>query len=152
MKNLKKWVAMLLLVAMVLPTAMAFAEEPVTIRFSWWGGNSRHEATEAAAAAFMKKYPHITVECEYGAWDGWTEKVATQLNAGTAPDLMQFNWNWIYQFSGDGSKLADVAALGVDLSAYPEKILEQCFVAGKQQAVPIGTTSSSILTVTIFHA
>ena len=141
MKNLKRIVAMLLVLAMTFSmAAFAVAEEPVTIRFSWWGGNSRHEATEAAVAAFMAKYPHITVECEYGAWDGWTEKVATQLNAGTAPDLMQFNWNWIYQFSGDGSKLADVAALGVDLSAYPEKILEQCFVAGKQQAVPIGTT------------
>ena len=141
MKNLKRIVAMLLVLAMTFSmAAFAVAEEPVTIRFSWWGGNSRHVATEAAVAAFMQKYPHITVECEYGAWDGWTEKVATQLNAGTAPDLMQFNWNWIYQFSGDGSKLADVAALGVDLSAYPESILKQCFVAGKQQAVPIGTT------------
>lgn len=41
-----------------------------------------------------KKYPNIKVECEYGAWDGWAEKVATQLAAGTAPDLMQVNWNW----------------------------------------------------------
>ena len=141
MNNLKKWVALLLAVMMLVSmTAVAFAEAPVTIRFSWWGGNSRHEATEAAVAAFMQKYPHITVECEYGAWDGWTEKVATQLNAGTAPDLMQFNWNWIYQFSGDGSKLADVSKLDVDLSGYPKAIVDQCFVAGKQQAVPISTT------------
>ena len=139
MKNLKKWVALALAAAMVLSMASVGLAE-TTIRFSWWGGNSRHEATQAAVAAFMAKNPDIKVECEYGAWDGWTEKVATQLNAGTAPDLMQFNWNWIYQFSADGSKLADLTALGVDLSAYPENTLKQCFVAGKQQAVPIGTT------------
>ena len=34
----------------------------------------------------MEKYPNIKVECEYGAWDGWAEKVATQLSGGTAPD------------------------------------------------------------------
>lgn len=140
MKNMKKWIAALMVAVMVLSVAAIAGADPVTIRFSWWGGNSRHEATEKAVAAFMAKNPDIIVECEYGAWDGWTEKCATQLNAGTAPDLMQFNWNWIYQFSSDGSKLADVAELGVDLSAYPESILKQCFVAGKQQAVPIGTT------------
>lgn len=118
----------------------ATSTEPVTIRFSWWGGDSRHVATQAAVEAFMKKYPHITVECEYGAWDGWPEKCATQLNAGTAPDLMQVNWNWLYQFSSDGSKFADLKTLGVNLGNYPDKILEQCVVAGKQQGLPIGTT------------
>lgn len=143
MKNLKRLTVLALVIALALSaTAVAFAEggEPVTIRFSWWGGNSRHVATENAVAKFMEKYPNITVECEYGDWDGWTEKCAIQLNAGTAPDLMQFNWNWIYQFSGDGSKLADVTALDIDLSGYPQSILDQCFIAGKQQAVPISTT------------
>ena len=41
----------------------ADAQEPVTIKFSWWGGDSRHEATEKAVAAFMEKYPYITVGC-----------------------------------------------------------------------------------------
>ena len=43
----------------------------VTIKFCWWGGDSRHEATEKAVDAFMAKYPDIKVECEYGAWTGW---------------------------------------------------------------------------------
>ena len=118
------------------------SQEPVTLRFSWWGGDSRHKATEDAAKAFMAKYPWITVECEYGAWDGWTEKVATQLSGGTAPDLMQVNWNWLYQFSGDGSRFVDLNEYAdvVNLKNYPDNIMQQCFVAGKQQAIPIGTT------------
>lgn len=117
-------------------------QEPVTIRFSWWGGDSRHKATEAAVKAFMEKYPWITVECEYGAWDGWTEKVATQLSGGTAPDLMQVNWNWLYQFSGDGSRFADLNQYTdiLNLQNYPEQVLSQCLVAGKQQSIPVGTT------------
>ncbi|MCI8888148.1 MAG: carbohydrate ABC transporter substrate-binding protein [Hungatella sp.] len=115
--------------------------EQVTLRFSWWGGDSRHAATQKAAEAFMAKYPNIKVECEYGAWDGWTEKCATQLNGGTAPDLMQVNWNWLYQFSGDGSAFADINSLSaIDLSGFPENIVNQCVVGGKLQAVPISTT------------
>ena len=47
---------------------------PVTIRLSWWGGDSRHEKTLEAVDKFMEAYPDIKVECEYGAWNGWTEK------------------------------------------------------------------------------
>ena len=83
-------------------------KEPVTLRFSWWGGETRHKATMAAVEAFEQEYPWVTVECEYSSWDGWTDKVATQLAGGTAPDLMQINWNWLYQFSSDGSKFADL--------------------------------------------
>ena len=35
------------------------------ITFAWWGGDSRHEATEKAIEAFMKKYPDIKVTTEY---------------------------------------------------------------------------------------
>ena len=45
----------------------AASGEEVTIKFSWWGGDSRHEATQAAVDAFMKKYPNIKVECQFGA-------------------------------------------------------------------------------------
>ena len=90
----------------------------------------------------MEKYPNIKVECEYGAWDGWAEKVATQLSGGTAPDLMQVNWNWLYQFSSDGSKFVDLTQFAdvINMENYPADLLEQCVVGGKQQAIPIGTT------------
>lgn len=120
----------------------AASDGEVTLRFSWWGGDARHKATEAACQAFMEKYPNIKVECEYGAWDGWAEKVATQLSGGTAPDLMQVNWNWLYQFSSDGSKFVDLTQFAdvINMENYPADLLEQCVVGGKQQAIPIGTT------------
>ncbi|MGN0373775.1 MAG: ABC transporter substrate-binding protein [Enterocloster sp.] len=120
----------------------AASGDQVTIRFSWWGGDSRHEKTLEAVDAFMKKYPNIKVETEYGAWNGWTEKVSTALAADTAPDVMQVNWNWLYQFSSDGSKFADLKEYSdqIDFSNYDEATLESCVVADKQQALPISTT------------
>lgn len=113
--------------------------EPVTLRFSWWGGDARHEATLAALDSFMEKYPWITVEAEYGAFSGWAEKVSTELAAGTAPDVMQLNWNWIYEFSVDGSKFVDLHNYKdvIDLTKYDESVLSECDVAGKLQALPV---------------
>ena len=116
--------------------------KPVTLRFSWWGGETRHKATMAAVEAFEQEYPWVTVECEYSSWDGWTDKVATQLAGGTAPDLMQVNWNWLYQFSSDGSKFADLNQFKdiVSLDNWSETNLAAMTVGGKLQGVPVSIT------------
>ncbi|MDD3429553.1 MAG: ABC transporter substrate-binding protein [Oscillospiraceae bacterium] len=116
--------------------------EPVTIRFCWWGGDSRHEATQKAVDAFMAKYPNITVETEFGAWTDWETNVATQIMAGTAPDLMQINWNWINSYSADGSAFLDLNTVSdiLDLSQFPQDSLAKCVVGQNLQSVPVSMT------------
>lgn len=120
----------------------ATSGEEVTIKFSWWGGDSRHEATQAAVDAFMKKYPNIKVECQFGAWSGWEDSMSTAFYAGTAPDVNQVNWNWISNYSGDGSIFLDMNKVSgtFDLSQYDQSALDQCTVAGELQAVPVSMT------------
>ena len=117
--------------------------EQVTIRFSWWGGDSRHQQTLEAVDLFMEKYPNIKVECDYGAWNGWTEKISTALAANSASDVMQANWNWLYQFSADGSKFVDLneyADVFNNFEDYDQATLDTCVVADELQALPISTT------------
>ena len=116
--------------------------EPVTIKFSWWGGDTRHEATEKAVEAFMAKYPNITVECEYGAWSGWEEKQALAIQGGNAADVMQINWNWITSYSGGGTNFANLEEYTnvLDLSQFDADSLEQCKAGGKLMAVPVSLT------------
>lgn len=118
------------------------APEQVTISFSWWGGDTRHEATLAAVDAFMLKYPYITVESEYGAWDGWEDGMSTRIYAGTAPDVNQINWNWITSFSSDGSAFLDLNTVAdtIDLTQFSESALAQCTVADELQAIPASMT------------
>ena len=114
----------------------------VTLKFSWWGGDARHEATEAAIAAFMQKYPNITVEPEYGAWTGWEEKQALAIQGGNAADVMQINWNWITSYSGNGKNFVDLNQYSdvLDLTQFDESVLEQCKVGDALMAVPIALT------------
>ncbi len=118
------------------------SQEPVEIKFSWWGGDSRHEATEAAVAAFMEKYPYITVTTEYGAWSGWEEKQALNIMGGNAADVMQINWNWIESYSGNGTNFANLEDYSdvLDLTQFSDDYLELCKADGKLMAVPVALT------------
>lgn len=72
--------------------------QPVTMRMSWWGGDSRNEAALTAIDSYMEINQHVTIQGEYGGWDGYLEKLTTQLAAGTAPDIMQTDYQWLDQF------------------------------------------------------
>lgn len=122
--------------------AVTTEQEPVTITFSWWGGDSRHNATLAAVDKFMEVYPYITVETQYGAWTDWETNMATAFATQTAPDVNQINWNWITSFSSDGSAFKDLNQFAdtIDLSAYSQAALDQCTLAGKLQAIPVSMT------------
>lgn len=120
----------------------AGSSEQVNLTFSWWGGDSRHEATEKAIQAFMAKYPHITVTPEYGAWTGWEEKQSLNLLGGNGADVMQINWNWIESYSNNGTNFANLEehADVLDLTQFPENSLELCKADGKLMAVPVALT------------
>lgn len=118
------------------------AKEPVTIKFSWWGGDSRHEATLAAIEKFEETYDWITVKPQYGAWSGWEESMATAFATGTAPDVNQINWNWITSFSSDGSVFKDINDYSdtIKLGNFSQSSLDLCTLAGKLQAIPVSMT------------
>lgn len=116
--------------------------EDCEISFSWWGGDTRHEATLAAVDAFMAKYPGITVKTTYGAWDGWEDTMATQFATGTAPDVNQINWNWITSYSSDGSVFLDLNTVAdtFDLTQFSDSSKALCTVSNELQAIPVSMT------------
>ena len=123
-------------------TAAAASGEPVELRFSWWGGDSRHAATEEAIKAFEAKYPNIKVTPEYGAWTGWEEKQSLNIVGGNAADVMQINWNWIESYSKGGTSFANLEDYSdvLDLTQFSPESLDLCKVDNKLMAVPISLT------------
>ena len=119
----------------------------IVLRVSWWGGEDRHKKTIEAIKLFEQAHPNITVKAEYGGWQGWQEKITTQMAGGMAADLMQVNWNWINIFSKDGNGFYDLNQLSstLDLTQYEQKLLEQCSVNGKLNALPYGVAGRVFL-------
>ncbi len=114
-----------------------------TIKFAWWGGDSRHEATQKAVEAFMAKYPGITVEVNFGAWSDWESARALEFTSGTAADVNQINLSWINEFDSDGSVFLDLNEVSdvLDLTQWDETNLAMMQdVNGGQAGVPVSMT------------
>lgn len=118
----------------------------ITLTMNWWGGDTRHEATQNAVNAFMEKYPNITVETSFGAWSGWEDSMGMAFATDSAPDVVQINWNWIYNFGANGEVFYDLNQVSdvLDLTQFPQNALEASTLDGKLQGVPIAATARTM--------
>ena len=117
--------------------------EECTLKFDWWGGDSRHEATQKAVEAFMAKYPGINVEVNFGAWTDWETARALEYQSGTGSDVTQIGSNWIPDYDGDGTVFLDLNTVSdtLDLTQFEAGDLEKCLdPVGQQAGVPVSMT------------
>ena len=66
----------------------AASGEPVTLRFAWWGSDSRHKTTQKVIDAYEAEHPNVTINGEFGEFSGYWDKLATATAAGDAPDII----------------------------------------------------------------
>lgn len=123
--------------------------EPVTLRFSWWGGDGRNAATLEVIEQFEEEYPWITVEAEYGTSDGYHDKLATQLSSGTEPDIMQIDPETMPQFVEGGDYFVDFFETDFDFGYYDMTALTGSTItgnySGKQYGIPTGVAGPCML-------
>lgn len=109
------------------------------ITFGWWGNDDRHLYTLRGIDVFQEKYPQIEVNCSYNVWNGYERRNRIYMLSGKAPDVMQINYNWIREYSADGSGYYDLNALSdyIDLDSYSNKDLSYGTSNGVLNAIPI---------------
>ena len=57
----------------------AAAGGDVTIRITWWGGQSRHEYTQQLLDKYTELNPSVHFQATPSGWDGYFEKLATEI-------------------------------------------------------------------------
>ncbi|MCU1516724.1 MAG: transporter substrate-binding protein [Pseudarthrobacter sp.] len=122
------------------------AEEtgPVTIRFTWWGGDARQKATQKVIDAFQAENPNITVVGEYSDWNGYWDKLATQVAANDAPDIIQMDEKYVREY-GDRGALLDIKKLtGLDTSGIDPDTLKSGEVDGELVGLVTGVATFCI--------
>ena len=122
-------------------TALSGLASAAELRMSWWGGDSRHKATQEALKVCGEKYGH-TINPEFTGWAGHLEKVTTQIAGGTEADIMQINWPWLPLFSIKGDGFADLRDFSdiIDLSQWTDAQLDAATMGGKLNGLPLSTT------------
>lgn len=120
--------------------------EQVTITYSWWGGEDRHDKTIAALEEFQKAYPNIKVKVEFGEWTGFKKKMNMKIAGNDEPDLMQINYDWLETYSKDGSGFYDLNKVSnqLDLSNFSNDVLNYGTKNGVLNAIPISMNSKTL--------
>ena len=118
---------------------VAHSADQVELRFAWWGGKARNQATLKALDAFEAKYPNIKVKAEYTGWDGFYSRLTTQINSNTEADVIQTNWNWLTLLSKTGDGFYDLNKLSqpIGLDQFSPASLASTTVNGKVNAIPV---------------
>ena len=122
------------------PTEKASGEQ-ITLRFMWWGGDARNEATLAVIDQYQKLHPEIRIEAEMNSDQGYIDKVSTMLANGTAPDILQQNVDSLPDFISRGDFFVDFKEYPdlFDTSGFDETFIGQFGTFdGKLLALPTG--------------
>lgn len=122
------------------------SDEPVTLRFTWWGSDARHQRTQQVIKLFEAKHKNITVKGEFKEWNGYWDSLATTAAAQEAPDVIQMDELYLASYAERGA-LLDLATVRdhLDTSAIEADVLATGKVEDTQYAVPTGLTVYSMV-------
>ncbi|MBI5721845.1 MAG: carbohydrate ABC transporter substrate-binding protein [Burkholderiales bacterium] len=124
---------------------------PAVLRFGWWGGAGRHEATLKAVRLFERREAargsSVRIKAEYMGFNGYLERLTTQVAGRSEPDVMQINWAWLAMFSKRGTGFTDLAPLlsPAVREQIPEADLATGRIAGRLNALPVSYTARVLL-------
>lgn len=120
------------------------AGEAVTLKFSWWGNQNRHDYTQKILDKYTELHPNVTFEAMPSGWDGYFDKLSTQAASGSMPDIVQMDYLYITTYAKNNS-LADMQPYidngTIDVSGMSEAVLNTGRIDDKLAGI-VGSTGT----------
>jgi multiple sugar transport system substrate-binding protein len=122
--------------------------EKVTLNMSFWGNDVRADLSNQVLEAFHEAYPNITVNTSFLAFPEYWEKRQTEAAGGGLPDVMQFDYSYLRQYSENGLLLNLDPFLGniIETDPLPDNILSIGVVGDETTAIPTSTNAWGLFT------
>lgn len=125
----------------------ASGSDAVIITMTWWGGQTRHDQTQAVCDLYTSQHPNVKFELLPSGWDGYFDRLATQTASGSMPDIVQLDYQYLTTYARNGS-LTDLQPFidngTIDVSDIDEDLLQTGKAADKMAAIVL---SSGMLSV-----
>ena len=124
-------------------TETPVADGEVSMKFTWWGSDVRHEATEKATKLYCEQN-NVNIVTEYSAWDGYWEKMAVLAASNSMPDIFQMDAAYINTYI-EQNQLADLTDT-LDLTGVMDaSLIENYKHDGKLYGAPVGANGTGIV-------
>ena len=120
----------------------ALAQAGTRLRCFWWGNPDRDKRTRALLDAYAKK-TGMTISAESLGWGDYWTKLGTQVAGGNAPDLIQMDYRYLFEYARRETLLPLDTLLPLpDFSANDRNGGK---VDGKLYGVNLGTNSKAMV-------
>lgn len=117
--------------------------DAITLKFTWWGSQSRHDYTQKILDAYTAEHPNITFEPVPAGWDGYFDKLSTEAASGSMPDIVQMDYLYISTYAKNNS-IADLQPYiddkTIDVSGIDESLLNSAKINGKMAGLVLSTS------------
>ena len=77
----------------------AYAQAETKLRMYWWGSKERADRTFAANKLYTDANKNVTIEGETLGWTDYWTKLATQVSGRNAPDLIQMDYRYLFEYA-----------------------------------------------------
>lgn len=129
------------------PQEVTNEDEIVTIKITWWGGQSRHDYTQKLLDKYTELNPNIRFETLPSGWDGYFDKLATQAASGSMPDIVQMDYLYITTYAKNDS-VADLQEFidngTIDVSNIEANLLNTGNINDKLAGMVLSTSILSV--------
>lgn len=128
--------------AYTLNAPLSYAQSGVRLRCFWWGNPDRDRRTKAMLDAYSKK-TGTQISAESLGWGDYWTKLGTQTAGGNAPDLIQMDYRYLFEYALRGTLLPLDALLPLPDFSAQEK--DGGKVEGKLYGVNLGSNSKAMV-------
>ena len=115
-------------------------DDEVSLTFTWWGGDVRHQYTEEMIEIFEEENPNISVDVQYHEWDGYWDQLATQTAAQDTPDIIQMDLVYLAEYIENGI-LLELDEDIIDTSKFSEELVDNGVHEDELYAMAVGSTA-----------
>lgn len=84
--------------ALALSPSLSLAQTAAKLRCFWWGNPDRDKRTKALLDVYSKK-SGVQIAAESAGWGDYWTKLATQTAGGNAPDLIQMDYRYLFEYA-----------------------------------------------------
>ena len=127
--------------------APSFAQSDTRLRMFWWGSRERAERTDKTNKLYQEKNPGVTITGETLGWTDYWPRLATQTAGRNAPDVIQMDYRYIYEYARRGALLPldPFVAKGLNLGDFSEAAIDSGKVDRKIYGVSLGLNSTAMM-------
>ena len=129
-------------------TGCGGADSGASLRFSWWGADARHVPYQEAIDKYQQGHEGVEVLGEFQGFDGYQQKILTQMAGKQEPDIMVLDAPWYPEMISKGDFFYDIksSSEAFDTANMDRKLIDDYgIVDGKLIAIPMGYNARTVL-------